>query len=178
MCIIGYQPDACIGVLYIHYCKSYVATQRGMCNNCLQVILGGMLYDNELKRGVRRRYLPEPNPQKVELPRHAKLTDVFEKAKYLYFNEVETDTKSMCLCDSSGVLIPVNADSWTLASFYQKNNLQPSRYKLYVTVTNESVSVSIKFQFSCYCCVTSQVKVEQNNPPKRGNLHILCCMFM
>ena len=100
-----------------------------------------MLYDNELKRGVRRRYLPEPNPQKVELPKYAKLTDVFEKAKELFFHEVEVDIESMCLTDSSGVLIPVDADSWTLTSFYQKNNLQPSRYKLYVTV-KENVSLS------------------------------------
>jgi hypothetical protein len=88
-----------------------------------------MLYDNELKRGVRKRYLPEPNPQRVELPRDATLKDVFEKAKQLYFNEIEPDIDSMCLADSSGLLIPVpDADSWALATFYHKNNLQPSRY--------------------------------------------------
>ena len=65
------------------------------------------MYDNELKRGVRKRYLPEPNPQKVELARDATLLDDFKKAKELYFSEVETDINSLCLADSGGVLIPV-----------------------------------------------------------------------
>ena len=116
-------------------------------------------FDGELKRGVRRRYLPEPNPQRVELPRNAKLRDIYEKVKQLYFNEVEPDIESMCLCDSSGLLIPISdVDSWTLASFYSKNNLQPSRCKLYVTVREnvsmpeEIVQMFIVVIILCYRC--------------------------
>lgn len=97
-----------------------------------------MIYDEELNRGVRKKYLPEPNPQKVELARDASLTAVFEKAKQLFFEEVEVNAESMCLADSGGVLIPVeDKANWSLSSFYQKNRLQPSRYKLYVVVGQE-----------------------------------------
>ena len=46
-----------------------------------------MIYDEELNRGVRKKYLPEPiaNPQKVELARDASLMAVLEKAKQLFF---------------------------------------------------------------------------------------------
>ena len=102
-----------------------------------QVILGVMVYDKELNRGIRKKYLPEPNPQRVELARNATLSDVFQKAKELYFSEVETNTDSMSLADSGGILIPIDKDSWSLSLFYQKNHLQPSRYKLYVAVKEE-----------------------------------------
>ena len=85
-----------------------------------------MLYDNELKLGVRRQYLPELNPQKAELPKYAKLTDVFEKAKELFFHEVEVDLQSMCLTDSSGVLIPVDADGHSLLSIKRIICSQPT----------------------------------------------------
>ena len=86
-----------------------------------------MLYSDELKRGVCKRYLAEPNPQKVELPRNATLPEVFEKAKELYFSEIDLDIDSMCLADSSGILLTIkDTKSWTLSSFYQKNHLQPS----------------------------------------------------
>ena len=50
-----------------------------------------MLYDNVLKRGVRKKY---PNPQKVELPRDASLQSVFDKAKELYFEEFDIDVNA------------------------------------------------------------------------------------
>ena len=94
-----------------------------------------MVYDDDLERGVRKKYLNEPNPQKVELARNATLADVFQKAKQLYFSEIDVDVDSMCLADSAGILIPIqDKESWSLSSFYQKNRLQPSRYKLYVAV--------------------------------------------
>ena len=97
-----------------------------------------MVYDKDLKRGVRKRYLSEPNPQKVEFTRDAPLMEIFQRAKQLFFSEVETDLDSMCLADSGGILIPVrNKESWSLSSFYQKNRLQPSRYKLYVAVSED-----------------------------------------
>ena len=103
----------------------------------MQVILGGMLYDHELNRGVRKKFLPEPNPQKIELPINATLTMVFEKAKQLYFEDMEPEIDALSLCDSTGILIPVQDKAmWSLGSFYQKNSLQPSHYKLYVALTS------------------------------------------
>ena len=37
------------------------------------------MYDDDLERGVRKKYLNEPNPQKVELARNATLADVFKR---------------------------------------------------------------------------------------------------
>lgn len=95
-----------------------------------------MVYDNELKRGIHKKYLPEPNPQR---PRNATLQDVFKKAKQLIFR-----IDSMCLADSGGIFISVlDKESWLLSSFYQKNRLQPSRYKLYVAVREEVSSTTL-----------------------------------
>ena len=104
----------------------------------IQVTLGGMVFDSELKRGVRKKSLSEPNPQKVEMPRNATYSMVIEKAVELYFEDFKGEdevTNDYVLCDSSGIVIPVKEQSaWSLGSFYQKNSLQPSRYKLYVAV--------------------------------------------
>ena len=85
-----------------------------------------MVYDSKLKKGVRKRYLAEPNPQKVELPRNATLSDVFCKAKYLFFDEVdpEVDINSFCLADSAGILIPIeDKDSWSISSLLSKESI-------------------------------------------------------
>lgn len=109
------------------------------------------MYDKEQKQGVHKRYLPEPNPQNVELARDATLLDVFRKAKELYFSEVKTDINSLCLANSGGVLIPVQSkDSWSLSSFYQKNRLQLSRYKLYVAVSEEVSLLSSLLNFTSF----------------------------
>ena len=73
------------------------------------------MYDPDLKRGIRKKYLPEPNPQKVELPRCAWLHDILEKAKQLYFNDVEGESASLTLAHSTGILIPVeDEEKWSL----------------------------------------------------------------
>ena len=100
-----------------------------------QVILGGMVYDNTLRKGVRKKYLPEPNPTKVELKRDTKYHDILELAKTMYFPEFEESTDFLSLADSSGMPITVADEiTWTLGSFYSANCLQPSRYKLYVVI--------------------------------------------
>lgn len=83
-----------------------------------------MIYDHELKRGVRKKFLPEPNPQKIELPKSSNLSIVLEKAKQLYFEQMEPKLESLCLCDSAGILTPVQDKSiWSLQSFYSNNGL-------------------------------------------------------
>ena len=42
-----------------------------------------MLYDVGLNRGIRKKSLPEPNPQKIELPKDSDYHTVVEKAKDL-----------------------------------------------------------------------------------------------
>ena len=43
-----------------------------------------MLYDVGLNRGIRKKSLPEPNPQKIELPKDSDYHTVVEKAKDLF----------------------------------------------------------------------------------------------
>ena len=96
-----------------------------------------MIFDQTLKKGVRKRSLPEPNPQKISLPRSSTIKAVLLKAKELYFEEYDIDEDletALLLCDSAGIVIPVKDDTWSLGGFYQKNGLQPSRYKLYVAL--------------------------------------------
>ena len=91
------------------------------------------MFDQELSRGIRKKYLPEPNPTKVELSRDTSYSHLLEVAKSHYFTEFKPDRDNLCLADSMGMPIAVaNPDRWTVGTFYSSNSLQPSRYKLYV----------------------------------------------
>ena len=101
-----------------------------------------MIYDSDLQRAVRKKFLPDPNPQKVELSPDSSLKTVFNKATQLFFSEMDPLPESLSLADSSGILIPVeDKEKWSLGDFYSNNSLQLSRYKLYVTVTGVSQQV-------------------------------------
>ncbi len=102
-----------------------------------------MVYDQNLSRGVRKKYLPDPNPTKVELAKDTKYTDILEMAKSLFFDEFDPTLDTLSLADSSGVPIQISdPEKWTLGSFYQNNGLQPSRYKLYVVIqVSKNVSI-------------------------------------
>ena len=100
-----------------------------------------MLYDRELRRGVRKKCLPEPNPTKVELDRSSTLNSIFQFAKNLYFKDMEGE---MMLGDSYGTAIHVSEPTkWSLGKFFETNGLQPSRYKLYVIMASEKVRSKI-----------------------------------
>ena len=102
-----------------------------------------MIYDPMLKKGVKKKVLPEPNPTRVELPKLSTLQAVFSKATELYFSDLddEIDKFILSLSDSSGIPIHVaDSDTWVLIDFYRHNGLQPSRYKLYVTIDLRLVS--------------------------------------
>ena len=122
-----------------------------------------MLYDVGLNRGIRKKSLPEPNPQKIELPKDSDYHTVVEKAKDLYFSERipededddEGSTVTYLLCDSSGIVIPVNETTWTLGSFYSKNSLQPSRHKLYVAM--------VLIMYCIILCLSCFIQREQPN---------------
>lgn len=112
----------------------------------LQVILGGMIYDPILCRGVRKKYLHDPNPTKVELKRESSYEEVLNMAVSLYFEAYDPSLDKLSLADSNGMPIQVaSADEWTLGAFYQNNGLQPSRYKLYVVLQVIDASVHCVF---------------------------------
>ena len=66
-----------------------------------------MVFDTELKRGIRKKYLSGPNPQKVELHQDVSLATVLQKAKDLYFEDHDPELSSLSLADSAGILILV-----------------------------------------------------------------------
>ena len=94
------------------------------------------MFDPILGREVRKRYLHEPNPTKVEMNKGSSYNDVLRMAVSLFFEVYNPELDSLSLADSTGMPIKVACrENWTLGSFYTKNNgLQPSRYKLYVVI--------------------------------------------
>ena len=94
-----------------------------------------MVYDPILGRGIRKRYLHEPNPTKVEMKRDSSYEDVLKMAVSIFFELYNPELDSLSLADSNGVTVNVSSrDTWTLGTFYQNNGLQPSRHKLYVVL--------------------------------------------
>ena len=92
-----------------------------------------------------KKYLPEPNPRKLELPRDSCLEGVFEKAQHLYFSEFDVEIREMSLADSGGVLLPVeDKKNWILSSFYKKKNLQPSLHCGYWPQSKKIVTLHLK----------------------------------
>ena len=99
-----------------------------------------MIYDPDLEKGIRKKCLPEPNPTKIEVPKHASLSEIFSKARELYFkDDLGDEGFSFKLADSGGTPIHINhPDNWNVGDFYQQNG--PSRYKLYVMMVFSTVS--------------------------------------
>ena len=94
-----------------------------------------MIYDEVVHRGIRKKYLPEPNPAKIEISTSAGYNDLLEVAKLKYFSEFQPELDKLSLADSTGMPITVaSPETWTVGSFYASNSLQPSRYKLYVVL--------------------------------------------
>ena len=99
------------------------------------------------------------------------------------------DVDSMCLADSGGMLLSVdNRSGWTLASFYENNNLQPSRYKLYVVVGQENAGkeVTVTYNFIIVTDIPIQGTrrnghFKHNGEGALGNScasHSLCHLFL
>lgn len=101
-----------------------------------------MVYDRSKKRGVRRRYLPEPNPRKVTMQRDSTFVDVCRKAIELFFSDHNLDEADIMLADSGGFQIDV-PEGWRLGSYYQDNNIVPSRYKMYTMIDEFKVCAFI-----------------------------------
>ena len=91
-----------------------------------------MIYDPSQERGVRKKFLPEPNPTKIDVPISSSFQFMQAKAKELYFAEYETKAEDLILSDSSGIPMQISSrDTWTVSDFYESHSYQPSKYKLY-----------------------------------------------
>ena len=86
-----------------------------------------------LYKGVRRKYLPEPNPARVMLSKDSDITTVLQKAiDYFYKDFSPISTTDILLADSSGNKIEIsNPKEWKLGDYYSRNGFKPSRHKFY-----------------------------------------------
>ena len=71
------------------------------------------MYDCDLKKGIKKKSLPEPNPTKVEVESNSSLLEVQKRAKELYFKKYTTPPEMLLMGDSSGVpILRYNMDYW------------------------------------------------------------------
>ena len=104
-----------------------------------------MIYDELLRKGVRKKILKEPNPTKVELSKTCTLQQLYTKAEELFFSDIE-GIEDLKLGDSSGSPIILSDEhSWSLGDYFLGHHLQPSRHKLYVIA-----KVKVRYQFFSY----------------------------
>lgn len=135
-------------------------------------------------KGIKKWYLPEPNPRKVEIKRTSSLEEIFDKAKELYFPD-----RSICLGDSNWLKIEIDQSTWKLDQYYRSNDYKPSKNKLYVMLDMDKVFSLIKFFKSILIIrVRGSIQGEQwrwncsckrgdssPNHCKKGNYSPNCC---
>ena len=86
-----------------------------------------------LARVYAKKNLPEPNPIKIEISKECTLKELYAKAYEMFFNNINTTIDDLMLGDSSGTPITIcDNEEWTVRKYYQSNNFQPSRHKLYI----------------------------------------------
>ena len=74
-------------------------------NNTLQIQFGGMVFDADQQKAVRKRTIPPPSAMSFS----GSLTyeEVLKIGKESYFPELDCSLKSFCLGDASGVLYQI-----------------------------------------------------------------------
>ena len=94
-----------------------------------------MIFDENLNKGVQRKCLHDPNPQSLHATIGYTRDSVVKGKRAVFFEEFQIDDpQALSLCNTQ-VGGPIPAESrWSLRDFYDKNGLQPSRYKLYVVL--------------------------------------------
>ncbi len=65
-----------------------------------------MVYDKESGKGIKKKWLPDPNPRKVEMARSCSLVELFNKGKDIYFHP-DTCIDELKLGDSRGMSIQI-----------------------------------------------------------------------
>ena len=100
----------------------------------MQIILGGMVYDEKKGKGIRRKFLPEPNPTTIDFNKDGTLHTICEKAIELFYKEFKSvSTDDIKIADSSGNVISCDF-SQKVSEYYGTNGYLPSRHKLYTVL--------------------------------------------
>ena len=101
-----------------------------------------MVYNEELGKGVRKRYIPAS--QTVTFPANSSFFQVIQKSREIFFPD-EADESDACftLADSGGVPYEIeNKSDWILADFLQGLKQPPSKLRIYIMYQPEEFIVS------------------------------------
>lgn len=106
------------------------------------------MYDPKKNKGIRKKFLAEPNPTLVEFEKDATLMAVCKKAIDLYYKECdETVTvDDVKLADSAGNILECSLNQ-SLFEYYSSHGFIPSRHKLYTALYLSKVSKKVGFIF-------------------------------
>ena len=85
---------------YISYCYFMLQTLNTP---------GGMIYDEELQKGVKKRFIP-PSVN-VSFPSTATYDDIIDVGRETFFPDESSSLDTFCLCDSSGIMFKVQDHS-------------------------------------------------------------------
>ena len=97
----------------------------------LQIHLGGMAYDKNLQKGVKRRSIPPP--MVVSFLCNATYNFVIHKGIKKFFPDDIDSPHLFCLSDSSGVPYEIeDKDTWSLSEFVHQTGQPPSKLRLYI----------------------------------------------
>ena len=93
--------------------------------------MGGMVFDEELGRGIRKKNLP--TPRIIEFARSCNYEEVIREAKDTFFPENSDSLANYVLADSGGAPFVIKEpDDFILSEFLKDHNLQPSKLRLYI----------------------------------------------
>ena len=98
-----------------------------------------MIFDKNLQRGVKRRYIPPPKI--FSFPSNTSYKDIIQKGVERFFPDDIEFTDMFCLADSTGIPYEIEEkDTWCLSEFIQQSGQPPSKLRLYIMNFEKVVS--------------------------------------
>ena len=103
-----------------------------------------MVYDEDLEKGVKKRYIP---PSEImTFPSSAPYDLVIQKGRETFFPNDTSEADCFCLADSGGVPYVIEEKSdWVLSEFVQKLKQAPSKLRIYLMYRPKALTVSNSF---------------------------------
>ena len=119
----------------------------------LQINFGGMAYDENLQKGVKKRSIPAP--MVTSFPCNATYDSVISKGIEKFFPDDVGSPHLFCLADSSAVPYEItDKDTWSLSEFVQQTGQPPSKLRLYIMdfemVTSPTIHVPSKYIYLAF----------------------------
>lgn len=97
----------------------------------MQIHLGGMVYDYDLERGVKKKNIL--SPRVIDFSKSSGYSDVIAKGVSVFFPSETDDICNYCLAGPNGIPLEIeDEEEWFLGGFLKDHNFQPSKLKLYI----------------------------------------------